>query len=116
MFHRLMRRASRFVLAAMLVTFLSPSFAWQAVATHDELEHAVTAMADHHVHEADAQAHEDEHEAHGFIGHLLGHMPVFVSACFTVPPSAATSAVCDYVAIDWPRISAEPPLRPPRFS
>ena len=114
MLNRVMRSASRFVLAAMLVTFLSPAFGWHALATHDEIEHAADAGAVHS-HEEGKTGH-DESDAHHSIGHVLGHLPACFSAGLTVPSSLAASSVHTYVAGDWPPVSLEPPLRPPRFS
>lgn len=114
MLYRVMRSASRFVLAAMLITFLSPAFGWHALATHDEIEHITSDAGAAHAHE-EGQTTHDESDAHHSIGHVLGHLPACFSAGLTVPSSMAASSVYAYVASDWPHVSLEPPLRPPRF-
>jgi hypothetical protein len=78
----------RLLLTLMLLTFLSPGFGWQMVASHDLLEHpGVTAGQDHPEHDDHhghddhedppaTHGHEHSHEdAHSMIGHVLGHMP-----------------------------------------
>jgi hypothetical protein len=100
----------------MLITFLSPALGWDALATHHELEHAHDNVDAAHSHDSSTQDHHDDSEAHGVIGHLLGHLPVCFSALPAVPTSAAASSVCPYLAADFPRVSLEPPLKPPRFS
>ena len=116
MLYRLMKRVSRFVLTAMLITFLSPAHAWQGLATHDELEHAAASAGAAHTHGDSSHRSHDEPEAHDFIGHVLGHLPACLSATLTVPLSPAAASLGVYVAVDWPAVNPEPPLRPPRFS
>jgi len=112
-----MRSASRLVLAAMLFTFLSPSFGWQVNATHDEIEHAFADVAVEQGHEHGSGTSDDhEGEAHGAIGHLLGHLPAFLSSSPAVPDVPPVSSYFAEIAPQWHRIAFEPPLRPPRFS
>jgi len=112
-----MRSASRLVLAAMLLTFLSPSFGWQLNATHDEIEHGfANAIGEHH-HDGDSGTSDDhEGEAHGAIGHLLGHLPAFLSSSPAVPDVPPATSYFAEVTPEWHRITPERPLRPPRFS
>ena len=113
MFQRLSGSVSRIMLTAMLITFLSPGFGWHVNATHHEIEHGAVA-AHQHDHDSDAAHHEDD--AHGVIGHLLGHLPAFLSSSPAIPRVAPVAAAFTDVTVQWPRVSTEPPLRPPRFS
>lgn len=124
MHQRIFRRVSRLLLVVMLCTFLSPSFAVAMVSTHDQLEHISVQLAaeiehDHHDegdHDATAPAaHEHEHEeAHGFIGHLLGHMPVVMSddAAVFFPPVLQAHLSAPKTTISFTLL--DPPFRPPR--
>jgi hypothetical protein len=96
----------------MLITFLAPGFAWQGSATHDEIAHASTAPAPHDQDHGPAD-HDDE--AHGVIGHLLGHLPAFVSSLPTLPVVAPAPSSFVEAVVQWPRVAPEPPLRPPRL-
>ena len=106
------------MLAAMLITFLSPAFAWQRIATHDELEHAVEATTAAHVHDADhgVPAEHEHHDAHGFTGHVLGHLPAFLSAPPILPKADSASSIFVDVAPVVAHVALEPPFRPPRLS
>jgi len=107
---------ARLVLAVMLATFLAPGFGWQANATHDEIAHASPGHLDahHHDHDSDTANHDDE--AHSAVGHLLGHLPAFLSSIAALPAIAPPRSEFAEMFVQWPRISLEPPLRPPRFS
>jgi hypothetical protein len=104
------------LLAVMLMTFLAPGFGWHAHATHEEIAHSSLDRmgSQHHEHDADTSGHDDE--AHGVIGHLLGHLPAFASDGARWEPTPPPSSEFREVIVQWPRISPEPPLRPPRFS
>jgi hypothetical protein len=111
------RFIARLVLAVMLVTFLSPSFAWESLAAHDESGHAV---AHSHAPEGAAAAQhgdgENAHEdgAHGLIGHLFAHMPAFHSSYVTVPSLVSSLPLQSYCSAATPTGALEPPLPPPR--
>jgi hypothetical protein len=116
MIQRWFRSVSRVMLTVMLITFLSPTMGWQLGATHDELEHASAHAASSGVRN-DAGAAEHEHdEAHGFIGHLLGHLPACLSAPPTLPKADLASAIFIDAACEVARVALEPPFRPPRLS
>jgi hypothetical protein len=117
MLRSLNKSAARLLLAVMLMTFLAPGFGWQANATHDEIALASAHDHDHdrdHHHDSDASHHDDD--AHGAIGHVLGHLPAFLSAATVVAPPAPGFTHFAEVRVQWPRVSLDPPLRPPRYS
>jgi hypothetical protein len=118
MFRRLLPLLSRVVLGAMLLTFLSPAYAWHRIATHDELEHAPHDKAPAHVHD-DGYPHpaeQEHHDAHGFAGHVLGHLPAFLSEPPSLPQPTPMPAEFAELAPVLPHVALEPPFRPPRFS
>ena len=99
----------------MLLTFFAPGFGWHAHATHEEIAHgSANVAAHHHDHESDAADHHDD--AHTTIGHLLAHMPASLSNITTLPVVAPPSSDFVELHVLWPRISPDPPLRPPRLS
>lgn len=102
------RIVSRILLIVMLSTFLSPHLGWQMTAGHDELEQALLAH-DHH--------HDDEenHAAHGFIGHLLTHMPMSVSATMCAPLVCGCAVQLPDRIFSFSPGIPEPPFRPPRL-
>ena len=89
---------------------------WQLVATHDELEHASAHVVSSQVHDAAGDAQHEHDDAHGFIGHLLGHLPGFLSAPPILPKADLASAIFIDVAPEVVRVALEPPFRPPRLS
>ena len=102
------------MLTAMLITFLSPTMGWQLVATHDELEHASAHAASSGVRDAAGPAEHEHDDAHGFIGHLLGHLPGVLSAPPTLPKADLAPAIFIDVAPIVVHVALEPPFRPPR--
>lgn len=101
----------------MLITFLSPAYAWQRIATHDELEHVPEATMAVHVHDGDVPpAEHEQHDAHGLSGHVLGHLPAFLSAAPTLPNAPRASSEFVEVALAVAHLTLEPPFRPPRLS
>lgn len=107
------RSIARFLLALMLATFLSPSFAWHMHAQHHEI--AAEAEAGH------GHDHDDDHvatgsgagDAHASIGHLLGHLTMQMSQVGVMIP--ASEDVAPAVVISAPLLVSEtsPPYRPP---
>lgn len=86
---RALRSIAQLLVAVLLMTVLSPSFAWEAAAgnsAHGDDTVAVdgsVAAGDHHG-QADGH-HRDEdthHHHHGCAGHLLGHLPGHLSEAF----------------------------------
>jgi hypothetical protein len=107
----------RLLLVVLMGTFLSPSFGWQMVASHGESDHAsVAVMADHaDIHlESDGRDHDHDDVAHGQIGHLLSHLPVFI---YETAPILAPAAVRNAYPVRRHTFSyadTEPPFKPPR--
>lgn len=110
----------RLLLVVLIGTFMSPSFAWQMVDSHSGSA-GTSVVVDstvphesyvHHQHHDD----DDDDAAHGEVGHLLSHLPVFIYETTTIflpatalvayPASGAITAYAD----------AEPPFKPPRNS
>jgi len=81
------------------------------IAAHEELESALASSThDGHTH------HEHELEAHGFLGHLLTHMPLLLTKVAVDMPArfAEVGISAPEVALH-PR-NSEPPFIPPRPS
>ena len=85
---RNLRKIAYSMLAVLLATVLSPSFAWEAAAGQSAHEHEVAApdsvgSAHDEVQDTDGYmgSHhfdEDSHHHHGCAGHALGHLPGFM--------------------------------------
>lgn len=116
MTQRLFSAVARVLLTVALITFLSPSLGWQLVATHDELEHMSAHVASHDLHDDSGNREHEHHDAHGFIGHLFGHLPVFLSAPPILPKADPARSDFADVALVVVHIALEPPFRPPRRS
>lgn len=112
------RTMARVLLALMLATFLSPSFAWHMHAQHHEIAaeaksgHGHDHDGDHHPASNDAG---DGHasDAHASIGHLLGHLTMQMSQFVVmIPPAQDVAPSLDVSA---PLLVSEtsPPFRPP---
>lgn len=122
MFHRTPKLLLRFVLLVMLATFLSPSFGWGMVASHDQLEHAfagpehVSTGHGHPGHDAtDTQSDSQDHQdAHTSIGHLLTHMSagLFEMPRLDIPPRAQAELPAPSTLVL--HIVPKPLFRPPR--
>lgn len=108
----------RLLLVVLIGTFMSPSFAWQMVDSHSESAGTSVVVDSAVPHESYGhhQHHDDDDAAHGEVGHLLSHLPVFIYETTTIflpattlvayPASDAITAYAD----------AEPPFKPPRNS
>lgn len=114
------RRSSpllQLLLAVLLATFLSPGFAWQAVASHSALAHAdLAAGADDGRHHDDADRHHHDHDetAHGDIGHLLSHLPAVMSDATPMLSETAGDNAYPPRRPTFPHADPEPPFKPPR--
>ena len=74
---------------------------------HEELEQALI-VHDQHPDE------DDGHGAHGFIGHLLTHMPMTVSAIISAPLHSGSTGQPVARTFSFSPGVPEPPFRPPR--
>lgn len=122
----MMRRISTFTLRLLLVvligTFMSPSFAWQMVDSHSESADTSVVAGNtghhesymhHHHHDDD---NDDDDAAHGQIGHLLSHLPVFIYETATIFLSATAPVAYPVRHTITFYADAEPPFKPPRSS
>lgn len=108
MFRRLISRA---LLLMMLVTLLSPHFAWEAAAPE---HHHALATADEAAHGEHGLPDADHHDEHACAGHMASHLPgqIGVIGLEFAPPAAVRERV--------PRTAGTPcgvadaPYRPPR--
>ena len=107
----------RLLLAVLLVTFISPGFAWQMIVGHGEdapapLMSAAVHADDVNHHHYDGASEDDN--AHGQIGHLLSHLP---TAMFDMAWPFAAPAVSTAYPVHVPAIvcaAPPPPYKPPR--
>ncbi|MDP2805856.1 MAG: hypothetical protein Q8O24_07920 [Gallionellaceae bacterium] len=106
------------LLAVLLSTFMSPSFAWEMIDSHSDEIHLM-ASGDLDQHEDVAAHHHHHHEsegdsAHSQIGHLLSHLPGMIDQTLLTPTVIATSGgipAGDYSLIE---VETAPPYKPPR--
>lgn len=91
----------------LLVTFVSPAFAWHM---HDEHD----ALGMHTGHSPDPGHEDHEHDtSHAAFGHLLEHLPMFTQHLALVMPVGVRSAPpAEVPALPLAR-ALEPPDRPP---
>ncbi len=87
---RALRSIAHFLVAILLATVLSPSFAWEVTAgdsAHGDVIVAAEVSGDAHAQDSDAASHHDDsdshHHHHGCAGHLLGHLPMHFSEAHT---------------------------------
>lgn len=103
---------ARLLLALMLVTFLSPSFAWHMHAEHHEI--AAEARSAHgHDHDGDHATTDGSGDAHASIGHLLGHLPMQLSQFEVLILAAEDVAPLPEVSAPLLAAQTSPPYRPP---
>ena len=85
---RALRSIAHLLVAVLLMTVLSPFFAWEATAgnsAHGDHTLAIAGSDDALGHEMQAGGHhldEDTHHHHGCAGHLFGHLPGNLSEAF----------------------------------
>jgi hypothetical protein len=79
---RALRSISQLLVAILLMTVLSPSFAWEATAddyAHGDVVVAPDGGGSAHEQDSDAASHHSDedshHHHHGCTGHSLGHLP-----------------------------------------
>lgn len=112
----------RLLLVVLIGTFMSPSFAWQMIDSHNETTIAsVVGNDDHHHHENDLYHHHHEDDgdgdvdtAHGQIGHLLSHMPAVLQEVKSLPLSPADSIAFSACLRTFAFAATDPPYKPPR--
>ena len=81
---RALRSIARLLIAILLATVLSPSFAWEATAGQAAHEHEIAVpdgIGDAHEQVNDKASHhgdEDSHHQHGCAGHSLGDLPGYL--------------------------------------
>lgn len=85
---RALRTIARLLVAILLATVLSPSFAWEATAGQSAGGHEIVAPdggGDAREQDSHAGSHhgdEDSHHHHDCVGHAFGHLPGFVGEAF----------------------------------
>ncbi len=86
---RALRSIAHLLVAVLLATVLSPSFAWEATAGESAHEHDIVALdgsSDAHDQNSDAASHhrdeDSHHHHHGCAGHLFGHLPGHLGEAF----------------------------------
>lgn len=103
----------RVLLVVMLTTFLSPSFGWHMHAEHQEIVLAADSRDVRHDDGDDSHGTGGRSDAHASIGHLLGHLPMQMSALELLIP--LTQNVAPSVEVPAPCLDSEtsPLYRPP---
>ena len=88
---RLPRSITLLLVAILLATVLSPSFAWEAAAgnsAHGDETVAIDGSGHARDHDSQAGGHHDDadthHHHHACAGHLLGHLPGHIGAAFAL--------------------------------
>jgi hypothetical protein len=110
--HRFYMLTARLTALVLLATLLSPHFGWQMLASHDELEHVIA----HPAQGGDAHHHHDnDNEAHGFLGHLLTHMPLIYADAVTLAPMQRPPVGTGVLRVTLHTRAADPPFIPPRL-
>ena len=92
---RTLRSIARLMLAVLLATVLSPSFAWEATAGQAAHEHEIASPGagpsthDQGGYTSEHHANEDSHHHHGCAGHSLGDLPGYLgeASAFALPDS-----------------------------
>ena len=86
---RALRSIAHLLVAVLLATVLSPSFAWEATAGHSAHGDVIVAQdgsGDAHDQNSDAASHhrdeDSHHHHHGCAGHLFGHLPGHLGEAF----------------------------------
>ena len=100
------RSVVRLLLAAMLATFLSPSFGWHMHAEHHEIAAASHSDDDHH-------GEGGAIDAHASIGHLLGHLAMQAPPQVYDVPVLRPAAPAAQVRLLLITAESAPPYRPP---
>lgn len=107
----------RLLLVVLIGTFMSPGFAWQMVDSHSESADTSVIESDTGHYESYVHHHHhDDDAAHGQIGHLLSHLPVFIyeTAMIFLPETTQVAYPLHNTISAYADI--EPPFKPPRSS
>jgi len=112
----------RLLLVVLVSTFMSPSFAWQMIDSHNETTIASLLGNDDHHHEHDLYHHHhhdedgegDDDTAHSQIGHLLSHLPAVMRDIVALPMSVTNSSVFAICIVAFTYTTTDPPFKPPR--
>lgn len=112
----------RLLLVVLFSTFMSPSFAWQMIDSHNELPDTDSIVGIHHHdddlyhhhHHHDADGDEEDDIAHGQIGHLLSHLPVVMQDITVLPASKTVAIAFSLPPQSVTFITVDPPYKPPR--
>lgn len=106
---RSLRSIARFLVAILLVTVLSPSFAWEVTAGDSAHENVIVTPdggGDAHDQDSEAASHHSDddshHHHHGCAGHSFGHLPGHIA-------EASTFAILDTVRGGFPELAADFP-------
>ena len=88
---RALRSIARLLIAILLATVLSPSFAWEATAgdsAHGDVIVAPDGGGVAHYQDSDAASHhgdeDSHHHHHGCAGHSFGHLPGHLGEAFAI--------------------------------
>ncbi len=113
----------RLLLVVLISTFMSPSFAWQMIDSHNETTIASLAgNDDHHHHEDDLYHHHhhdedgdgDDDTAHSQIGHLLSHLPAVMHNIVLLATPQTNSTTFPVLLHVFTFTATDPPFKPPR--
>lgn len=113
---RRLRQIAALLLAVLLATVLSPSYAWEASSTQASDGIDLSAFADQDGQE-DPLVPEDSHHHHGCAGHMLGHLQAqltgdFTFVAFESPAGKFPEAVAHFLS-HFPDTIDRPPLAHP---
>ncbi|HEX6828942.1 MAG TPA: hypothetical protein VF104_08180 [Burkholderiales bacterium] len=113
---RVLRRIACLLVAVLLATILSPSFAWESAASAAAEGHEVLVFGGHEGSTGEHQPGEDSHHHHGCAGHMLGHLTgplgnLLVLALPELGASALPEPPADFLSSLRARLD-RPPLAP----
>ena len=117
---RNLRKIVYLMLAILLATVLSPSFAWEATAgnaAHGDGAVAIDASGNAYDHDNQAGGHhrdEDTHDHHGCPGHSLGHLPGHLGEAFDFAMPDPDRDVFPESRASFPSLFPDRLDRPPR--
>jgi hypothetical protein len=107
---RIARPLARLLLAAMLTTFLSPSFGWHMHAEHHEI---VPHVAHGDSQDDPPRGTDGGFDPHSSIGHLLGHLAMHAPRHIDAVPVLRPAAPVARAGLLLITAEFAPPYRPP---